>query len=111
MLTDEEGRYEYETIHPGAYRIGPQTWRPPHIHYLVRAAGYQTLVTQLYFRGDPHQKTDRFIRESLVIDLDTHKRGGGSWMWITLEGVRAPGSCRVARRRASRCRGRCPRGR
>ena len=37
VLTDELGRYEFETIHPGTYKIGPQTWRPPHIHYLVRA--------------------------------------------------------------------------
>ncbi|MEM7626181.1 MAG: hypothetical protein AAF333_11345 [Planctomycetota bacterium] len=74
VLTDERGRYEYETIHPGTYKIGPQTWRPPHIHYLVRAQGYRTLVTQLYFHGDPHQATDRFIRESLIINLDTHRR-------------------------------------
>ncbi len=69
ILTDEQGRYEYETIHPGPYKIGPQTWRPPHIHYLVRVPGYRTLITQLYFRGDPHQKTDHFIRDSLIIEL------------------------------------------
>lgn len=75
VLTDELGRYEYETIHPGTYKIGPSTWRPPHVHYLVRATGYQTLVTQLYFRGDDHQAKDHFIRPSLIIDLDTHQRG------------------------------------
>src|SRR5690606_26735245 len=71
IITDDSGAYEYETIHPGAYRIGPQTWRPPHVHYLVRARGHRTLVTQLYFEGDPHQVTDAFIKPSLVIALQT----------------------------------------
>ena len=69
LMTDENGYYEYETIHPGAYRIGPNAWRPPHIHYWVRQADYRELVTQLYFRGDPHQRDDQFIRHSLIIDL------------------------------------------
>lgn len=69
IMTDENGYYEYETIHPGAYQVGPRAWRPPHIHYWVRKAGYRDLVTQLYFRGDPHQREDQFIRPSLIIDL------------------------------------------
>jgi protocatechuate 3,4-dioxygenase beta subunit len=69
IMADENGYYEYETIHPGAYQIGPNAWRPPHIHYWVRKAGYRELVTQLYFRGDPHQRDDMFIRQSLIIDL------------------------------------------
>ena len=52
-----------------AAAIGPRAWRPPHIHYWVRHANYRPLVTQLYFRGDPHQREDQFIRQSLVIDL------------------------------------------
>ncbi|HYT87695.1 MAG TPA: hypothetical protein VEL76_03150 [Gemmataceae bacterium] len=77
LITDENGYYEYETIHPGAYQIGPKTWRPAHIHYMVRHTGYQQLVTQLYFRGDPHNKTDAWIRESLIIDLREQKTAGG----------------------------------
>ncbi len=69
LITDENGYYEYETIHPGRYRIGPNTWRPSHIHYLVRHPGYRQLITQLYFRGDPHNRTDNWIRQSLIIDL------------------------------------------
>jgi catechol 1,2-dioxygenase len=69
ITTDENGYYEYETIHPGAYQIGPRAWRPPHIHYWVRHATYRPLVTQLYFRGDQHQRDDQFIRPSLIIDL------------------------------------------
>ncbi|HEV3260894.1 MAG TPA: hypothetical protein VG013_28845 [Gemmataceae bacterium] len=75
LITDENGYYEYETIHPGAYKIGPDTWRPSHIHYLVRRQGYKTLVTQLYFKGDPHNKTDEFIKESLIIETREQKVG------------------------------------
>ena len=67
LMTDENGYYEYETIHPGAYRIGPNAWRPPHIHYWVRKQNYRDLVTQLYFRGDAHQREDQFIRQSLIV--------------------------------------------
>jgi catechol 1,2-dioxygenase len=77
LITDENGYYEYETIHPGAYQIGANTWRPAHIHYMVRQTGYGQLVTQLYFRGDRHNKTDAWIRESLIIDLREQKTAAG----------------------------------
>jgi catechol 1,2-dioxygenase len=77
LMTDENGYYEYETIHPGAYQIGPRAWRPPHIHYWVRHANYRPLITQLYFRGDPHQREDQFIRDSLIINLrEIHTQHG-----------------------------------
>jgi protocatechuate 3,4-dioxygenase beta subunit len=75
LITDETGYYEYETIHPGAYQIGPEAWRPSHIHYLIRHAGYKPLITQLYFKGDPHNKTDEFIKESLIIEVREQKVG------------------------------------
>lgn len=90
LVTDENGYYEYESIHPGAYRIGPDTWRPPHIHYWIRATGYRELVTQLYFRGDPHQKTDNWIRDSLIIDLREHKTAGGVYKTGTFDIILAP---------------------
>src|SRR5262245_32618847 len=77
VVTDENGAYEYESIKPGAYRIDRTTWRPSHIHYWIRATGYRELVTQLYFRGDEHQKTDAWIKESLIIDLREQKTAGG----------------------------------
>lgn len=69
VKTDDQGRYEYETILPGAYSIGPQQYRPRHIHYIVSSPGYRALTTQLYFKGDPYIKTDDFVRESLVMDV------------------------------------------
>lgn len=68
VMTDETGYYEYETIKPGRYKVGPDRWRPAHIHYFVQAAGYMPLVTQLYFKGDPENDKDDFIKQSLIID-------------------------------------------
>jgi protocatechuate 3,4-dioxygenase beta subunit len=79
LMTDENGYYEYETIHPGAYRTGPRTWRPPHIHYWVRQTNYRPLVTQLYFRNDEHQREDEFIRASLIIDLREVRTAHGTY--------------------------------
>ncbi len=79
LVTDEEGYYEYETIHPGPYQTGPNQWRPSHIHYMVQREGYRRLITQLYFRDDPHNKTDRFIKDSLIIDLSPVKVSGGTF--------------------------------
>ena len=52
LVTDEYGYYEFETLLPVAY-FDPDdsTWRCPHIHYFVRAIGYEQLVTQIYFEG------------------------------------------------------------
>ena len=55
-LTDEEGRYRFVTIRPGAYpwRNHPNAWRPAHIHFSVFGPAFATrLVTQMYFPGDP----------------------------------------------------------
>ena len=37
--------------------------------------GYRPLVTQLFFKGDPHNKTDDFIKDSLIIELVSRKIG------------------------------------
>ena len=79
LVTDENGYYEYETIMPGRYKIGPSAWRPAHIHYMVRHPSYSTLITQLYFKGDPMNAKDRFIKKSLIIDLAKDKSAGGEY--------------------------------
>nr|WP_308286291.1 protocatechuate 3,4-dioxygenase subunit beta [Actinomycetospora endophytica] len=54
-LTDDDGRYRFVTIKPGAYpwRNHHNAWRPAHIHFsLFGTAFTQRLVTQMYFPGD-----------------------------------------------------------
>jgi protocatechuate 3,4-dioxygenase beta subunit len=79
LITDEEGYYEFESIYPGKYKNDETTFRPAHIHYLVRMNGYRQLVTQLYFKGDPDNATDPFIKPSLIIDLQDKKVEGGAY--------------------------------
>ena len=57
MYTDANGLYAFESIIPGAYLNGSQ-YRPKHIHYKVSKPGFPTLVTQLYFEGDPYIPAD-----------------------------------------------------
>jgi protocatechuate 3,4-dioxygenase beta subunit len=90
LITDENGYYEYETIKPAPYQIGENTWRPSHIHYLVRHPQYRQLVTQLYFRGDEHQRTDQFIRNSLIINLNDRRNGQNAYKTGTFDIVLAP---------------------
>jgi protocatechuate 3,4-dioxygenase, beta subunit len=83
-LTDDDGRYEFVTVKPGAYpwKNHPNAWRPAHIHFsLFGRAFTDRLVTQMYFPGDPlfeydpifHSVRDARARERLVarFDLDT----------------------------------------
>src|SRR5262245_13873846 len=90
LITDENGYYEYETISPARYQIGPKDWRPAHIHYLVRARGYKQLVTQMYFKGDPYNKTDRFIKPSSIIEPRQEKNVNGAYDAGTFDIVLAP---------------------
>jgi protocatechuate 3,4-dioxygenase beta subunit len=55
-LTDDEGRYRFITIRPGAYPWPnhENAWRAAHIHFSLFGNAFpQRLVTQMYFPGDP----------------------------------------------------------
>ena len=53
IRSDRDGSYRFSTIVPGRYRLG-KNYRPAHIHFRISHPGYETLVTQLYFLGDPY---------------------------------------------------------
>jgi len=58
LKTDSAGRFEFNTIRPGAYPGAPgregEEWRiPQHIHIQVTAAGYQFRNFQMVFEDDP----------------------------------------------------------
>jgi protocatechuate 3,4-dioxygenase, beta subunit len=55
-LTDDEGRYRFVTVKPGAYpwRNHDNAWRPAHIHFSLFGPAFRSrLITQMYFPGDP----------------------------------------------------------
>jgi protocatechuate 3,4-dioxygenase beta subunit len=51
--TNENGDFSFQTILPGKYLNG-KLYRPAHIHFRVRAEEHMELVSQIYFKGDPH---------------------------------------------------------
>lgn len=59
VLTDDEGKYRFWTISPGAYLARPDIgrWRPKHIHLSI-SGGSARLITQMYFPGEPNNATD-----------------------------------------------------
>jgi len=48
LRTDAQGQYQYETIRPAGYDNGPA-----HVHYVVKAPGYEPLLLSLQFEDDP----------------------------------------------------------
>lgn len=86
-VTDDQGRYEFTTIKPGAYPWGNHAngWRPQHIHFSLFGPSFATrLITQMYFPGDPlldldpiYLGTPAAARERLVskFSLDVTREG------------------------------------
>jgi len=55
--SDQTGIYSFNTILPVPYGEG-ENYRPAHFHMMITTEGYQALVTQLYFVGDPWIEKD-----------------------------------------------------
>lgn len=88
-ITDDEGRYFFTTIKPGAYpwKNHSNAWRPAHIHFsLFGNAFTQRLITQMYFPGDPlfpldpiyNSIIDQSARDRLVANYD-HSLTSPEW--------------------------------
>jgi protocatechuate 3,4-dioxygenase beta subunit len=74
-LTDDDGRYEFVTVKPGAYpwRNHPNAWRPAHIHFSLFGRAFSSrLVTQMYFPGDPLFELDPIFQS--VRDAEARER-------------------------------------
>jgi len=65
-VTNKKGDYEFKTILPGKYLNGSQ-YRPAHIHFRITAEGHEELISQIYFKGDPHIDDDPWASQSKAI--------------------------------------------
>lgn len=81
LQADAQGCFEFHTIVAEPYPIptdGPvgdllratqrHPWRPAHLHFMVTAAGHETLITHVFRDGDPYLDSDAVygVRQSLV---------------------------------------------
>src|SRR5688572_2711415 len=57
VKTGADGKYTFKTILPVPYKVG-SGYRPAHVHMRVSSDDHQDLITQIYFKGDPHLKGD-----------------------------------------------------
>lgn len=87
---DQDGRFEISTIEPAPYQIptdGPtgklieaagwHPWRPAHLHLIVRAPGYRSITTQLYFTGGDWLDNDvaEATKPELILDPQPQRDG------------------------------------
>jgi len=87
FLTDPEGRFSFRTIVPKAYPVptdgpvgellragGRHAMRPPHIHFVIAAPSFETLVTHLFVAGGDYLDSDAVygVKPSLIVRLEAH---------------------------------------
>ncbi|WP_179403945.1 intradiol ring-cleavage dioxygenase [Burkholderia guangdongensis] len=90
LQTLPDGRFHFRSILPEAYPIphdgpvgqmldalGRHPWRPAHLHFWIKAPGYEPLITHLFRNGDQYLESDAVfaVRSSLVVDWIKHEPG------------------------------------
>ena len=70
VLTDNDGRYRFLTVKPGAYPAAANWTRPPHIHFKLAKRGFHELTTQMFFDGEPLNDVDQLY---LALSQDERK--------------------------------------
>ena len=86
--TDSAGAYRFRTILPVSYPIpddgpagqllaamGRHPFRPAHVHFMISAPGYRTLVTHLFFEGDEYLESDAVFGVKLSLVVRTESKG------------------------------------
>ena len=83
MKTGADGRYALTTVKPAPYKVpddgpvgelfratGRTPWRPSHLHFIVQAEGWKSLVTEVFANEDPYLNRDAVfgVREDLIMD-------------------------------------------
>jgi protocatechuate 3,4-dioxygenase beta subunit len=68
VISSETGLYELESIRPIPYRPNPNGdfWRCAHYHLVAISPGYQPLVTEIHFQGDPHKDDPMYRLENAI---------------------------------------------
>ncbi|RJG08114.1 hydroxyquinol 1,2-dioxygenase [Noviherbaspirillum cavernae] len=90
LHADADGTFHFRSIVANPYPIphdgpvgrmlaalGRHPWRPAHLHFLIKAEGYETLITHVFRDGDPYLDSDAVfgVRSTLVADWVRHEPG------------------------------------
>jgi len=115
FLTEKDGTYRIRTALPIGYGIpmdGPvgkmltagsrEGRRPAHVHFLVKAQGYEPLITHVFLEGDQCLTSDAVfgVKDELVSRVEGHdeavmadgKRASGPWHVMTYDFQMKPGT-------------------
>jgi len=90
LRSDASGAVRFRSITPTAYPVptdgpvgrmllatGRHPWRPAHVHFLIKATGFETLTTHIFRDGDVYLDSDVVfgVRSSLIGDFVRHESG------------------------------------
>lgn len=93
---DEQGDFHYRTIRPAGYKVpddgpvgrllgglGYPLRRPAHLHFILRAPGFEPLTTHLYDSSDPHLHEDALfgVKSELVAEFVQAAENGAGRGW------------------------------
>ncbi len=83
QTTGDDGRYAFTTVKPVEYTVptdgpvgdildatGRHPWRPAHLHFIAKAHGFRSLVTEVFPDDDPYLDQDTVfgVRTDLVMN-------------------------------------------
>jgi len=90
LASQHDGRYHFKSIvavpypipHDGPVgqmldKLGRHPWRPAHLHFMIQALGYETLITHVFRSGGTYLESDAVfgVRSSLIADWKRHGPG------------------------------------
>lgn len=90
LTSGDGGEYRFWSVRPSCYGIpddgpvgellaatGRHPMRPAHLHFMVTAPGYRTLITHVFVAGDEYLASDAVfgVKDSLVVDVADHAPG------------------------------------
>jgi catechol 1,2-dioxygenase len=94
FITGSDGAYSFVGIKPVSYPIpddgpvgkmlaslGRHPYRPAHMHYMVRADGFEKLVTHTFVGKDPYLQSDTVfgVKKTLVTPFEPVENGDTLW--------------------------------
>ena len=120
FVTDADGRFSFRTILPCSYPIptdGPvgdlitatqrHPMRPAHVHFLVKAEGYEPLITHVFLDGDEYLRSDVVfgVKDELIARVEPRTepalpngdRVSGPWHLMSYNFQMRPGAGLVPR--------------